>query len=169
MDSTFGNIVLTLFQIIDGSTLSYGYSNMPMSEDLRQLQIKFRNSLVNYLDKQDSESKQFLELCVNHIEDIINENLGFLKQDNQKPSLRGLFRRRKQTMIDNEKQDLLVELEQYSGLYTILRETEKYLNDHIFPVYIADDVKNLLGQIKPVRDKASVLKAQAKEDLCELL
>lgn len=79
MDSTFGNIVLTLFQIIDGSTLSYGYSNMPMSEDLRQLQIKFRNSLVNYLDKQDSESKQFLELCVNHIEDITNENLEFLK------------------------------------------------------------------------------------------
>lgn len=79
MDSTFGNIVLTLFQIIDGSTLSYGYSNMPMSEDLRQLQIKFRNSLVSYLDKQDSESKQFLELCVNHIEDITNENLEFLK------------------------------------------------------------------------------------------
>lgn len=79
MDSTFGNIVLTLFQIIDGSTLSYGYSNMPMSDDLRQLQIKFRNSLVSYLDNQDSESKQFLELCVNHIEDITNENLGFLK------------------------------------------------------------------------------------------
>ena len=79
MDSTFGNTVLTLFQIIDGNTLSYGYSNMPMSEDLRQLQIKFRNSLVNYLDTQDSESKQFLELCVNHIEDITNENLEFLK------------------------------------------------------------------------------------------
>lgn len=79
MDSTFGNIVLTLFQIIDGSTLSYGYSNMPMSEDLRQLQIKFRNSLVSYLDNQDSKSKQFLELCVNHIEDITNENLEFLK------------------------------------------------------------------------------------------
>lgn len=72
-------------------------------------------------------------------------------------------------MTDNEKQDLLVELEQYSGLCTILREIEKYLNDHIFPVCIADDVKNLLGQIKPVRDKASVLKAQDKEDLCELL
>ena len=72
-------------------------------------------------------------------------------------------------MTDNEKQDLLVELEQYSGLCAILRETEKYLNDHIFPVCISDDVKNLLGQIKPVRDKASVLKAQAKEDLCELL
>ncbi len=80
MDSTFGNIVLTLFQIIDGSTLSYGYSNIPMSEDLRQLQIKFRNSLVSYLDNQDSKSKQFLELCVNHIEDITNENLEFLKQ-----------------------------------------------------------------------------------------
>jgi hypothetical protein len=79
MDSTFGNTVLTLFQIIDGSTLSYGYSNMPMSEDLRQLQIKFRNSLVSYLDNQDSKSKQFLELCVNHIEDITNENLEFLK------------------------------------------------------------------------------------------
>jgi hypothetical protein len=69
-------------------------------------------------------------------------------------------------MTDNEKHDLLVELEQYSGLCAILRETEKYLNDLIFPVGIADNVKNLLEQIKLVRDKAGVLNAQ---DFCELL
>ena len=69
-------------------------------------------------------------------------------------------------MMDNEKQDLLVELEQYSELCAILWETENYINDHYIPEGMQDDVYALLKHIRDVRNKASSVKYDIKQGFC---
>lgn len=59
--------------------------------------------------------------------------------------------------------ELLSDLESYSGLCAILRETEKYINDHYIPEGIQDDVYALLKNILDVRNKASMIKCNIKQ------
>ena len=61
--------------------------------------------------------------------------------------------------------DLLSDLESYCGLCTILRETEKYINDHYIPEGVQDDVFVLLKHIIDVRNKASSVKYKLKQGL----
>lgn len=74
---TFGNMILNLWQIVDGKTLSYGYSNNFIPEKLRQFQIEFRYHLVNYINSQSIVSKQFLDLCIENMQNISQEDLSF--------------------------------------------------------------------------------------------
>lgn len=74
---TFGNMILNLWQIVDGKTLSYGYSNNSIPEKLRQFQIEFRYHLVNYINSQNIVSKQFLDLCIENMQNISREDLSF--------------------------------------------------------------------------------------------
>lgn len=75
----FGQSVLSLYTLIDGKSLSYAYSNREMPDEIRDFQILFRSMLISYIEKHDDVSKKFLDLCVNHIQDISNESFDFLK------------------------------------------------------------------------------------------
>lgn len=79
MNYTFGELVLSLYTLIDGKSLSYGYSNREMSNEVKNFQMLFRSMLISYIENHDDASKHFLDLCVNHIQDISNENFDFLQ------------------------------------------------------------------------------------------
>ncbi len=76
--NSFGESVLSLYTLIDGKTLSYGYSNREMPSLLRNFQVTFRSNLVSYIENHDDLSKRFLDLCIEHIQDILNEKFDFL-------------------------------------------------------------------------------------------
>ena len=80
MDSSFGQSVLSLYTLIDGKTLSYGYSNREIPNEVRDFQMLFRSKLIGYIENHDDSSKNFLDLCINHIKDIYDENFKFIKQ-----------------------------------------------------------------------------------------
>lgn len=81
MNYSFGESVLALYTLIDGKTLSYGYSNHEIPSHLRDFQILFRSKLIGYIENYDKSSRRFLELCVNHIQDISDENFDFLNEE----------------------------------------------------------------------------------------
>lgn len=81
MDISFGQSVLSLYTLIEGKTLSYGYSNREMPNEVRDFQNLFRSTLVRYIENHDKSSRRFLELCVDHIQDISDENFDFLNED----------------------------------------------------------------------------------------
>ena len=80
MNYTFGELVLSLYTLIDGKSLSYGYSNREMPNEVRDFQILFRSMLTKYIENHDDASKHFLDLCVDHIQDISNEKFEFLNK-----------------------------------------------------------------------------------------
>lgn len=79
MDNSFGQFVLSLYTLIEGKILSYGYSNREVPASLREFQNLFRSMLVNYIENHDMPSRNFLDLCIEHIQDISNENFDFLQ------------------------------------------------------------------------------------------
>ena len=81
MENSFGNLVLSLYTIIEGKTLSYGYSNREMSSSLRDFQMLFRSTLISYIENHDNKSKQFLNICVDHTQDILNDSFDFLQSN----------------------------------------------------------------------------------------
>lgn len=80
MNYSFGESVLSLYTLVDGKTLSYGYSNRETPSQLRDFQMIFRSKLISYIENHDDLSKCFLDLCVDHIQDILDENFDFLLQ-----------------------------------------------------------------------------------------
>ena len=80
MDSSFGQSVLSLYTLIDGKTLSYGYSNREIPNEVRDFQTIFRSNLVRYIENHDESSRKFLDLCIKHIQDIYNDNFKFIQQ-----------------------------------------------------------------------------------------
>jgi hypothetical protein len=80
MNYSFGELVLSLYILIDGKTLSYGYSNCEIPSYLRDFQMLFRSKLISYIENHDDSSKHFLDLCIDHIQDISNEKFDFLQQ-----------------------------------------------------------------------------------------
>lgn len=88
MESTFGNLLLSVNQILDGKTLAYAYCNRTMPDKMRTLQTEFRfrfskllTSMSTYLDGEDSISSSdmydynFLKVCITNMENISKENL----------------------------------------------------------------------------------------------
>lgn len=80
MNYSFGESILSLYTLIDGKTLSYGYSNHEIPSHLRDFQILFRSKLISYIENHDDSSKCFLDLCIDHTQDILNENFDFIQQ-----------------------------------------------------------------------------------------
>lgn len=78
-DVAFGESVLSLFTLVDGKTLSYSYSNREVPNHIREFQMLFRSMLISYIENHDDSSKRFLDLCIDHIQDILNEKFDFLK------------------------------------------------------------------------------------------
>ena len=83
-DIPFGESVLSLFTLVDGKTLSYSYSNREVPNHVREFQMLLRSMLSNYIENHGWIEKLFLDLCVNHIQDILNENFDFLQQTEYK-------------------------------------------------------------------------------------
>lgn len=79
MNYSFGESVLSLYTLIDGKTLSYGYSNSEIPSYLRDFQMLFRSKLISYIENHDDSSKCFLDLCIDHIQDISNEKFDFIQ------------------------------------------------------------------------------------------
>lgn len=88
MESTFGNLLLSVNQILDGKTLAYAYCNRVMPDKMRTLQTEFRfrfskllTSMSIYLNGEDSISSSdmydynFLKVCITNMENISKENL----------------------------------------------------------------------------------------------
>lgn len=84
MEYSFGQSVLMLYTLIEGKTLSYGYSNRPIPASVLKFQNLFRSMLVNYIENHSWLEKQFLELCIDHTNDISNENFSFLETSSYK-------------------------------------------------------------------------------------
>ena len=79
-NASFGNSVLSLFTLIDGKSLSYCYSNREIPSLLREFQMLFRSKLISYIENHDDSSRRFLDLCIDHIQDILNEKFDFVQQ-----------------------------------------------------------------------------------------
>jgi len=77
---SFGESVLSLFTLVDGKTLSYSYSNREVPNHVREFQMLFRSKLISYIENYDDSSRHFLDLCIDHIQDISNEKFNFLQQ-----------------------------------------------------------------------------------------
>lgn len=83
-NASFGNSVLSLFTLIDGKSLSYCYSNREIPSLLREFQMLFRSKLISYIENHDDSSRRFLDLCIDHIQDILNEKFDFVQQSEYK-------------------------------------------------------------------------------------
>lgn len=81
MENSFGNLILSLYTIIEGKVLSYGYSNREIPTSFQNFQMLFRQNLISYIENHDDKSKQFLDLCVDHTQDILYDNLDFLQNN----------------------------------------------------------------------------------------
>jgi len=87
MNSSFGQSVLSLYTLIEGKTLSYGYSNREIPSEVRDFQNLFRSTLISYIENHDDLSKHFLELCIVHIQDILDEKFNFLTNVESKTNI----------------------------------------------------------------------------------
>ena len=79
-NTSFGDSVLSLFTLIDGKTLSYCYSNRETPSLLREFQTLFRSKLISYIEDHDDSSRHFLDICIGHIQDILNEKFDFIQK-----------------------------------------------------------------------------------------
>lgn len=79
MDNSFGQFILSLYTLIEGKALSYGYSNREVPNEVREFQSLFRSKLVSYIENHDMPSRQFLDLCIEHIQDILDESFDFVQ------------------------------------------------------------------------------------------
>jgi hypothetical protein len=79
MNYTFGQSVLMLYTLIEGKSLSYMLSNQEVPNNVFEFQNLFRTMLINYIENHDWLERQFLDLCLNHINDISNEKFDFLE------------------------------------------------------------------------------------------
>lgn len=79
MEYSFGQSVLMLYTIVEGKTLSYGYTNKPVPSNVIEFQNMFRSMLVSYIENHGWLERQFLNLCIDHIQDISNENFDFMQ------------------------------------------------------------------------------------------
>lgn len=75
----FGTSVLNTYSILESKILGLGLTNNIISDDIRELHAKFIKSLIDYLNTNNKESKAFLELCTNNIQNIFENNFEFLK------------------------------------------------------------------------------------------
>lgn len=80
MNYSFGESILSLYTLVDGKSLSYGYSNREIPNEVRDFQNLFRSKLISYIENHDDSSMHFLNLCVDHIQDISNEKFDFLNE-----------------------------------------------------------------------------------------
>lgn len=78
MNYSFGELVLTIYTLVDGKSLSYGYSNKVMPDKTRRFQTLFRSKLASYIDSYSEKDREFLSLCIEHVNDINNEDFSFL-------------------------------------------------------------------------------------------
>lgn len=74
----FGTSVLNTLSILESKILGAGLTNNSLSEDIKELHAKFIKSLIDYLNNNNKESKAFLELCTNNIQNISENNFKFL-------------------------------------------------------------------------------------------
>lgn len=82
MENSFGNRVLSLYTtIVEGKVLSYAYSNREIPTSIQNFQTLFRQNLISYIENHDDKSKQFLDLCVDHTQDILYDNFDFLQNN----------------------------------------------------------------------------------------
>lgn len=79
MEYSFGQSVLMLYTLIEGKALSYGYLNRPIPANVLEFQNLFRSMLVSYIENYSLPEKQFLELCIDHMNEISNENFNFIE------------------------------------------------------------------------------------------
>lgn len=80
MDNSFGQFILSLYTLIEGKILSYGYSNLKVPNEVREFQNLFRSKLVSYIENHDMPSRKFLDLCIEHIQDILDDRFSFIQQ-----------------------------------------------------------------------------------------
>lgn len=80
MNYSFGELILTIYTLVDGKSLSYGYSNQAMPDKTRRFQTLFRSKLASYIDNHNEKDREFLSMCVEHINDINNEEFSFLEK-----------------------------------------------------------------------------------------
>lgn len=81
MENSFGHLILSLYTIIEGKVLSYSYSNREIPTSFQNFQMLFRQNLISYIENHDDKSKQFLDLCVDHTQDILYDNFDFLQNN----------------------------------------------------------------------------------------
>ena len=74
----FGTSILNTYSILESKILGLGLTNNIISNDIRELHAKFIKSLIDYLNTNNKESKAFLELCTNNIQNISENNFNFL-------------------------------------------------------------------------------------------
>ena len=75
---SFGYRVLQLNLIIEGLFMGCAYTNRALSDDMLHFINRFKKCLISVLDKNDIDSRKFLELCIDNMESIASQDLRFL-------------------------------------------------------------------------------------------
>ena len=75
----FGTMCLNIKEIIESKVLGCSLTNREVKEQIRSLHKHHTHALIDYLNHGDKQSREFLELCNNHLQDISQERLDFLE------------------------------------------------------------------------------------------
>jgi hypothetical protein len=73
-DRFWNSCIKHTLSILESKILGAGLTNNSLSEDIRDLYDKFITSLIDYLNINNKESRAFLELCTNNIQNISENN-----------------------------------------------------------------------------------------------
>ena len=75
----FGSMVLAVYSVLESYVLGTALVNRKLRDDVRSLQQRHYNALIGYLNNGNEDCKSFLSLCNDHIDDIANGNLDFMR------------------------------------------------------------------------------------------
>lgn len=78
LGTDFGTMCLNVQQIIESKVLGCSLTNRTVKEQISNLYKHHTRALIEYLNYRDKTSREFLELCSTHIQDISLEKLEFL-------------------------------------------------------------------------------------------
>lgn len=81
MPGSFGEIALSIHSYLDGCILSYGMSNVVVTNEISDFKNLYDTMLADYIESQSFVSKKFLDVCVSNYENIINHNFSFLTSE----------------------------------------------------------------------------------------
>lgn len=79
-NESFGYKVLQLNLIIEGLFTGSAFTNRSLSSELLNFINRFKMALISILDKNDKDSRDFLNLCIDNMESISNQDLRFLSK-----------------------------------------------------------------------------------------
>lgn len=75
---SYGQIVLSIYSYTDGCITAYGLSNVKVPDHVMDFKRLYDMMLTDYIENQSWIAKNFLDLCVDNYEKIVNSDYSFI-------------------------------------------------------------------------------------------